>query len=241
MVVADGVAMTETVRVARSADLRHALASIGLDAARPTIVVVGGASALTDHDLDRLRPLFVEALAPVAEKVGAYVVDGGTDSGVMRLMGTARAEVGATFPLIGVIAEKTVVLPGVESNAGAASLEPNHSHFVIVPGSRWGDESPWLSKVATALVNGASSATVVVNGGDVALDDVEHSVSAGRQTVVVAGTGRTADALAKALRGELADDRARALASSGLLRSVESTGDTATLAAEVHSLLTRGA
>jgi hypothetical protein len=233
--------MTETVRVAQSADLRSALASIGLRRARPTIVVVGGASAMTDEDLDRLRPLFVEALAPVAERVGAYVVDGGTDSGVMRLMGTARSEVGATFPLIGVIAERTVVLPGVESNAGAASLEPNHSHFVIVPGSVWGDESPWLSRVATALVNGASSATVVVNGGDVALEDVEHSVAAGRHTIVVAGTGRTADALAKALRGELVDDRTHALASSGLLRSVDPTGDAATLAGAVHSLLTEGA
>jgi hypothetical protein len=80
-----------------------------------------------------------------------------------------------------------------------------------------------------------------VNGGDVALEDVEHSVSAGRHTVVVAGTGRTADALAKALRGELVDDRTQALASSGLLRSVDSTGDAATLAAAVHSLLTEGA
>jgi hypothetical protein len=58
---------------------------------------------------------------------------------------------------------------------------------------------------------------------------------------VVAGTGRTADALAKALRGELVDDRTQALASSGLLRSVDSTGDAATLAAAIHSLLTEGA
>src|SRR5918999_435144 len=127
--------MTETVRVARRADLRSALASIGLGRARPTIVVVGGASAMTDEDLDRLRPLFVEALAPVAEGVGAYVVDGGTDSGVMRLMGTARSEVAATFPLIGVIAERTVVLPGVESNAGAAATLAAAVHALLTEGA----------------------------------------------------------------------------------------------------------
>jgi hypothetical protein len=233
--------MAETVRVSRLADLRGALESIGLDRSRPTIVVVGGASALTEGDLDRLWPLFVEALAPVAERVGAYVVDGGTDSGVMRLMGTARSWVGGTFPLIGVTAERTVAVPGVNSTPEAATLEPHHSHFVIVPGSRWGDESPWLAMVATALADGSSSATVVVNGGDVALDDVEHSVSAGRPTVVAAGTGRTADELARGLRGEPVGDRARALVSSALIRSVDSAGDPAELAAVVSSLLTEGA
>jgi hypothetical protein len=229
--------MTATVRVTGGADLGEALASIGLDRSRPTVVVVGGADAMTEHDLNRLRPLFVDALARVAQSVGAYVVDGGTDSGVMRLMGTARSEVGATFPLIGVIAEGTVCLPGDDAAPDAADPEPNHSHFVIVPGSEWGDESPWLAKVATALADGAPSVTVVVNGGDVALDDVEHSVAAGRPTVVVAGSGRTADALAKAMGGEAVAERARTLAASELLRVVDSA-DSHALAAAVSSLVT---
>ncbi|MDQ4065349.1 MAG: hypothetical protein M3161_04820 [Actinomycetota bacterium] len=232
--------MTATVRVTRGSNLGEALGSVGLDRSRPTVVVVGGADAMTEHDLDRLRPLFVEALARVAESVGAYVVDGGTDAGVMRLMGAARSEVAATFPLIGVVAEGTVSLPGSHSAPDAADPEPHHSHFVIVPGSHWGDESPWLARVATELADGAPSVTVVVNGGDVALDDVEYSVAAGRPTVVVGGTGRTADALAKAIRGDPAAERARTLAASELLHVVDSA-DSDALAAVVRSLVTKGA
>ena len=32
-----------------------------------------------------------------------------------------------------------------------AQFEPNHTHFVIVPGSDWGDESPWITWVASEL------------------------------------------------------------------------------------------
>ena len=68
---------------------------------------------MSDADMARLRPLFVETLAPLAEALGAFVVDGGTDAGVMRLMGQAHAETGATFPLIGVAVTGMVALPDV--------------------------------------------------------------------------------------------------------------------------------
>jgi hypothetical protein len=61
--------------------------------------------------------------------------------------------------------------------------------------------------------------TVLVNGGDTAWEDVRHSVEAGRPAIAVAGSGRTADRLAQALRGEIADERAIALSASGLLRA----------------------
>lgn len=62
--------------------------------------------------------------------------------------------------------------------------------------------------------------TVLVNGGQIAYDDVERSVQAGRRVVVVAGSGRTADALAGAVDGGQSDERAMALAASGLVSSV---------------------
>ncbi len=66
---------------------------LGLSA-RPVLVVVGGASGMPDES-PGLSTLFDDVLAPLVEKAGATVVDGGTDEGVMRLMGAAR-EAGRT-------------------------------------------------------------------------------------------------------------------------------------------------
>src|SRR5215211_3483825 len=92
------------VRIHRQSELPVALDLLGLSRPRPVLVLVGGASALTEADMACLRPLFRDVLAPLAEAVGAAVVDGGTDAGVMRLMGQARFKTDATFPLIGVSA-----------------------------------------------------------------------------------------------------------------------------------------
>src|SRR5712692_7321254 len=128
------------LRVHRAEELGVSLRELGFHSPRPTLVLVGGAGGLNDADLTRLRPLFVQALAPLANALGASVVDGGTDAGVIRLMGQARAETGATFPLVGVAAVETVALPDASPpRADAAPLEPHHTHFLLVPGDQWGD------------------------------------------------------------------------------------------------------
>ena len=170
--------------------------------AQPPIDVVGGAGDLPDDQ--GLGSLFAEIVA-LSERLRSSIVDGGTDAGIMRLGGKASAAAQATFPLVGVAAEGTVVIPGgLPAGEDAYPLEPNHSRFVLVPGSDWGDEVPWLGRVAEALAGSAPTATVLVNGGDVARRDVEASVEAGRAVVVVAGSGRAADELAGEVHGVLA-------------------------------------
>lgn len=187
------------VRVQEERHLDPALAALGLDRGRPALVLVGGAGDLPDAQ--GLSPLFAEIVA-LSERLRTSVVDGGTDAGIMRLVGKARAAARARFPLVGVAAEGTVVIPGgPPGREDAAPLEPNHSHFVLVPGSEWGDEVPWLGRVAEALVGRAPAATLLVNGGEVARRDVKASVEAGRAVVVVAGSGRVADELAAEAHG----------------------------------------
>ncbi len=203
-----------------------ALSSIGLRRPTPVLVLVGGADGLSEADMARLRSLFAKVLAPMAEISGATVVDGGTDAGVMRLMGRAHHKTNSTFPLIGVAATGTITLSSCSpSPPDVAPLEPHHTHFVLVPGSTWGDESPWLGRVASVLAEGAPSVTVVVNGGETTWEDVTRSVEAGRPVVVVSGSGRTADVLAAALRGEETDERAQSLSESGLVDAVELAAD----------------
>ena len=67
-----------------------------------------------------------------------------------------------------------------------------------------------------------------------------QSVRAGRVVIAVAGSGRTADAIAAAARGEEScGERARALARGGLLRAVE-LADRAALGAALDEALGAG-
>jgi SLOG in TRPM, prokaryote len=211
------------VRADRTADLPTALTALGLGGPRPAVVLVGGADGLDRAEQDRLYPLVARGIAPVAEDHGAVVIDGGTDAGIMRLIGQVRDDLRARFPLIGVAAAGTVVLPGAEpERPDAAPLEPRHTHFVLVPGNDWGAEAPWISRVATALADGMPTATVLINGGEIAFADVAESLDQARPVIAVPGTGRTADRLALAVRGGAADEGVMGLVASGLITAAGS-------------------
>jgi hypothetical protein len=205
-----------TVQVRELDELEIALQRMGVGEGRPTLVLIGGASGLSEAEAARLTPLFV-SLARMAERLDVAVVDGGTDVGVMRLLGRARAEAGASFPLVGVVPEALIARVGKPAGTDGAALEPHHSHFVFVPGDRWGDEVAWLGRVAELLARDRPSITLLVDGGEISVDDVAESVRLGRRVLVVDGTGRAADELAEALRVGGSSDRVGALAASGLV------------------------
>lgn len=218
----DGGRCARAVRVVAIDDLARAVRKLEVGG-RAALVVVGGASGMSPHETRRFRPLFRDVLAPLAQKLNATVIDGGTDVGVMSLMGAARSEGGWHFPLIGVIVDE-LVNSSSTSRTEAVDLEPHHTHFVLVPGSEWGEEAPWLARFATAAAASHGSATVLVNGGEIAVADVRHSIEAGRHVAVLDGSGRAADALAAAVRGEHADPSMTALATSGMLHVVDTRG-----------------
>jgi len=211
-----------TTRVERWDDLPDALTQLGLTRAMPTIVSVGAAGALTGVDGERLEPLFAE-LTAIADRHDAAVVDGGTDRGVMRLFGRARQ--GHSFPLLGVAVDGLVASPTSPPDDDRCPLEPNHTHALLVPGEAWGEEVPWLARVATLIAREEPSVTVLVNGGEITYADAEASIAEGRPVLVVAGSGGTADVVAAAARGMSTLERVQALASSELLRTVDLDGD----------------
>lgn len=194
--------------VSELADLDVYVRNTGLAEPRMTLVIVGGASGLDHAQQNQLDGLFNRVLAPLAEEMQLYVVDGGTDAGVMRLMGQARTATNGTFPLIGVAPRSLVNLPDHPVNhPDASTLEPNHTHCILVPGEEWGDESPWISQVATHLSGPHESMTILINGGSVTMQDAYASVNAGREVVIIAGTGRVADDIVKALRYKVVEGK----------------------------------
>jgi hypothetical protein len=192
--------------------------ALGLPTGRPTVVVVGGAAGMSEDDVALAGSLLERALVPVVEELEAVVVDGGTDAGIMRALGDARVEAKARFPLVGVVVHRLLRIDD-DAVLDAAPPEPGHSHFVLVPGRNWGDETEWLAAIAGATAANARSMTLLVNGGEVAWADATASVEADRPVLALAGSGRTADAVAAAVRGEDSDPRARALVHTGLVRT----------------------
>jgi hypothetical protein len=79
------------VKARSGQDARDLLGALGLDAKTPVILVCGGADELQAEALTVAEGLLGPAVASAAELTGAAVVDGGTASGVMALMGAARS------------------------------------------------------------------------------------------------------------------------------------------------------
>lgn len=187
--------------IAAGQDVGIKLSDLGLEPPKPVLILVGGADGLGKVPAQRLKPLFRYTLAPLIDRLSAIVIDGGTDSGIMALMGQARARMNAGFPLLGVTAKGTVCLPGQvpASDLAHSRLEPNHTHFLLVPGDDWGNEAPWISALATGLARGSASATLVAGGGKITRLDIALALRAGRPTILLAGSGGTADLVAEAL------------------------------------------
>jgi hypothetical protein len=74
-------------------------------------------------------------------------------------------------------------------------LEEHYSHFILVPGRHFGEESPWIVETAAILSKGRRSVTILINGGDVSRTDIELSLEHGRPVIALSGTGRLADEL----------------------------------------------
>jgi hypothetical protein len=174
-----------------------------LDVTQPhaLIMVFGGAKGLDDSRKAHLAELFIDAIAPAATELGALVIDGGTQSGVMAMMGEAFARDGRRSQLLGIAPAGKVTYPGRPSNADiedGVPLEPNHSHFVLVESNEWGGETTKMLELACAF--NTPILAILVNGGAIAADEALQSVRNGWPLLVVEGSGRFADELSAAVR-----------------------------------------
>jgi len=187
------------------------LLEFGFTSPRPTLILVGGAGGMSDELIAQTMAFFRDQVAPFVIENGLAVVDGGTDSGIMRAMGQARAHHNANFPLIGVAVQKII-----EENP--EYIEVNHSHLILTPGDDWGHEVPYLHIVPTFLAGDKPSMTLLFNGGQITWMDAEASVKQKRLVLVADGSGRAADSIAKTSTGQLIEERALPLLKTGLVR-----------------------
>ncbi len=174
---------------------------------QPTIVVVGGAGGMDEASVAKVQTFFEKHLIPFAVKKNAAIIDGGTDSGVMAAIGRARNLTRCDFPLIGVLA-RDIDMIGI-------MLEPHHTHFIFCPGSNWGDESEWVAASASALSGSQPTVAILINGGQIAWEDVRLNIKYDRPVLIAEGSGRTADVIATTSTGKILDRQALSLLRTG--------------------------
>ena len=183
------------------ASAKAILEALGIRSPRAVILLFGGAAGLDDSRKAHLETLFADGVKPVAVELRALIIDGGTQSGVMAMMGEAIARSPETCQLLGIAPKGKVNHPELSDTSAVSDgtpLEPNHSHFVLVESNEWGGETGKMLEIARAF--NAPIVAILVNGGAIAADEALQSVRNGWQLLVVEGSGRFADELSAAIR-----------------------------------------
>lgn len=194
---------------ATAADILEAL---DLKPHKTVILIMGGADNIDDKLRPRLIQLFGRGIARAAANANAVIIDGGTQSGVMAMMGQGVVDRGCKCSLIGVTPKALVQYPG-SAIQSSVNLDPNHSHFVLVEGNEWGSELGTIFNLTNALTAEVPKVVAILaSGGANARDEVVQAVRQNLPLIVIERSGGLADEIVAAwkARPNLPEDPAMA-------------------------------
>jgi hypothetical protein len=165
------------------------------------ILIFGGAANNLEPSSNSYLEQIFAYIAQLAADIDGLIIDGGTESGVMKLMGQKVAQIQSNPPqILGIAPMGKVTSPEGEVKEIAddtASLEPNHSHFVLIQGNRWGDETDKMFEIIGALPDEPIQTVVILaGGGEISKKEILHSVRHGLPIIVIENTGKLADEIA---------------------------------------------
>jgi hypothetical protein len=183
------------------------IAALGIKSFQAVLLLIGGADSIAPQLEPKLIQLFGRGVARAAATVQSVIVDGGTAAGVMAMMGQGVADRGYKSSLIGVVPNALVQYPG-STGSGTTPLDPNHSHFVLVDGNAWGNETRMIFRLVDELKKNVPAVVLVVGGGAISRNEVLLAVRQNLPLIVVDGSGGFADEIAAAwkARPDLPDE-----------------------------------
>ncbi len=180
------------------------------------ILVFGGASGSLDTSSDSLSILhpILNTVLQYALDNDAIIIDGGTKSGIMELVGQRALEMEQNKKpiLLGVAPAGLVIYPDSskaidkgKEDSTRTNLDPNHSHFVLVEGDKWGDETAKLFEIAFALAsnNDIPVVALLAGGGQISKKEVLFCINKSWPIIVIEKTGHLADEIASYKRQNL--------------------------------------
>ncbi len=212
------------------------LAALALPRPRALLVLNGGTAKLDAPLQIHLARTIQDGLARVVAEEQITVITGGTDAGIFQLLGQGLARYGRTAPCIGVAVADLVTLSG--HAPGDITLEPHHSHFALVDGKKWGDETQMMYALVGALAQMCPVLTVFAGGGEITICEMQMNVAQANQMIFLAGSGRATDAVLAVRDGQRpADNRLGEIADNGRISAWSISQEPATLAALIREAL----
>jgi predicted Rossmann-fold nucleotide-binding protein len=183
--------------------------ALGIAVPAPVVLISGGADTFDPAIAPKLTQLIGRGLLRAGRAAGAVFIDGGTDAGVMALIGRAAGAGAEPITLIGVAPEALVQDPSIsptETAGDRVALAPNHTHFVLTQGNTWGAETPVMFDLAQAIAGKLPVIVVVIGGGQGTLSEILHAVRRHWRVLIIAGSKGAADELLAQWTTEVAKD-----------------------------------
>lgn len=178
---------------------------------------------------DQLKKAVGEGLRCKAKASRLMMITGGTDTGVMRLMGTLCKQGGVDAPLIGFVPLGVVtgrqtfdgntdperrcyysVSSSAKASAASAPLNPRHTHFVLVDSGQvaeeaWGDEIPLRVSMEESMGQ-VPEVLMSLQGGIGTLTTMLKSMQACTRLVLIKGSGGVTDFMIEVVRHGLSPE-----------------------------------
>ena len=181
--------------------LRIALSALSIPCDRPVLVLAGRAKRNKwDRDDDAQRILLDTAVAALCRDTEAVVISGGTNAGIMAVLGKSMAEFAPDTVLVGVAPHLKLKGHGAsEGDADAEYAEPRH-RMIRTSGDVWGSEGQTLVRVAEGVASGRPIVMLVIGGGKGTAREIALAARRRWPVVLLTGCGGESEATAVRLR-----------------------------------------
>ncbi len=190
-------------------DITSVRDALGIATPAPVVLISGGADTLDQAIAPKLTQLIGRGLIRASWAASAVIIDGGTDAGVMALIGRAAGAAAEPMTLIGVAPEALVQCPDIlpaEPAGGRVALAPNHTRFVLTQGEAWGAETRVMFDLAQAIAGKLPVIVVLIGGGQVAMSEILHAVRRHWRVLIIDGSKGAADQLLAQWTAKVAKD-----------------------------------
>jgi hypothetical protein len=190
---------------------------------RGILSISGGAGKFPDELVSQTQDLIESVIVPLAYEHDLMIIDGGTDEGIMQLIGNAVEKVNYLYPrvighehrfhflsrplLVGFAPLAKVYAPGFnQPTIEKALLNRNHSYFILIAdAAQWGEEVDYMSGFINHLITDQRIPTlhVIFNGGRITIKEVYYAVKQQRPVLLLEGSTRAVEIIAALKKASL--------------------------------------